>query len=463
MWQVGDALTTRRRRRPARGDGGALVRSATDLRQPADLWIVRRHRGSARPVRGPLRRRGASRRKRWWPNRRRAPTRRRPPRRCCFSSAASRDGWASSRRPEGLVYQYPAVTVWRASLAVLYAEIGREAKRRPSSRPDRRRPRGDSTRPHLALYVVVPRPHRRQVGSGPEPTRCTRRVVSVADHRAVAGPFFHLGPVAYYLALLAARLSPLGRRRRRGSRRRSAATPRSAISRAPCDLVAWARMRSLRAGAGDAEGGAGAARRRRAIRRPFGHGSDAAQDRHAGESGGGTAAAPAPHVVLRRDGDVWMLAHGRTRVHLRDRRGLHYLVSLLREPGRASSTSSTSPAPATTSAAISDPGSTPPPSRAIATRLRALRAEVEDAEQANDPARAGAARARSTSSANTSPAPVGLGGRNRRVHAASSARRVSVTEGVAGRDRTDRRASSRARRRAARGGAHRDVLRLRAR
>jgi hypothetical protein len=38
--------------------------------------------------------------------------------------------------------------------------------------------------------------------------------------------------------------------------------------------------------------------------------------------------------VFRREGEVWMLAYGSREVRLRDVRGLHYLATLLREPGR---------------------------------------------------------------------------------------------------------------------------------
>jgi hypothetical protein len=47
--------------------------------------------------------------------------------------------------------------------------------------------------------------------------------------------------------------------------------------------------------------------------------------------GGG---APAPAAVFRRDGEVWTIAWAGKEIRLRDLRGLHYLASLLREPGR---------------------------------------------------------------------------------------------------------------------------------
>jgi non-specific serine/threonine protein kinase len=141
------------------------------------------------------------------------------------------------------------------------------------------------------------------------------------------------------------------------------------------------------------------------------------------------AAAPAPRVVLRRDGDMWMLAHGGTRVHLRDRRGLHYLVSLLREPGREFHVLDLAGASRDLGGDLG-PGLDGAAKQAIAARLRALRAELEDAEQANDPARAGAARAEIDQLGEYVAGAVGLGGRDRRVHAASERARASVTKAL---------------------------------
>ena len=61
MWQVGDALQLGDVA-ALRAGTAALVRMVRDLRQPADLWIVRAIEGQSRAVRRPLRRRGASRR-----------------------------------------------------------------------------------------------------------------------------------------------------------------------------------------------------------------------------------------------------------------------------------------------------------------------------------------------------------------------------------------------------------------
>ena len=373
--------------------------------------------------------------KRWWPNRRRAPARRRPPRRCPVRREQGRLG--ESRRPEGLVYQYPTVTV-RASLAVLYAEIGRRRSAQAELEPDRRRPRGDPARPHLALYDLVPGPHRRPGDGEAQADALHAALVSVADHHAVASPFFHLGPVAYYLAR--SRRARRWEGRKRGLRRRALQrrARRSAVRRAHSRRLGSHRARARRR------------RRRRAAQARLAAaaaiagrlGMEAMQRKIATASQAAAAAVtPAPHVVLRRDGDV----------DARARPGRAYTCAtgaatlsgvLLREPERFHVLDS--PAPAEPQ---SDLG--PGLDAAAAGNRHPPRARAkEDAEEANDPARAGAAR--STSSAichRRRRAPAAEPARPRRVQRARQRR-----QGVAGRGRTGRRHHP-ARRRAARGGA----------
>jgi hypothetical protein len=48
----------------------------------------------------------------------------------------------------------------------------------------------------------------------------------------------------------------------------------------------------------------------------------------------GTAESGAPGHLFRREGDLWTIASSGKEIRLRDMRGLHYLATLLREPGR---------------------------------------------------------------------------------------------------------------------------------
>ena len=149
----------------------------------------------------------------------------------------------------------------------------------------------------------------------------------------------HLGPCAvdYFLGLLATRAGRPAEALERSSARCSSA-PRSARSRsARRVLVALARAHA-------ASGAAEPAQRR------LGDALELAQRLDmqplAAEIGAlradlrGAAAAvagePAPeaHPVLRCEGDYWTVAHGGEVSRVRDAVGLHYLRTLLREPGR---------------------------------------------------------------------------------------------------------------------------------
>jgi len=50
--------------------------------------------------------------------------------------------------------------------------------------------------------------------------------------------------------------------------------------------------------------------------------------------GGGSETRSEPAQIFRREGDLWTIASRGKQIHLRDMRGLHYLATLLRAPGR---------------------------------------------------------------------------------------------------------------------------------
>ena len=107
--------------------------------------------------------------------------------------------------------------------------------------------------------------------------------------------------------------------------------------------------------------------------------------------------------ILRRQGEVWTVASAGKEVHLRDVRGLHYLATLLRAPGReihvcelvrsaTGTTPETRPTPDPSLRIVRGLGE--PCARidakaraAYIARLRELAAEREDAERCYDRAR----------------------------------------------------------------------------
>ncbi|MBY0275397.1 hypothetical protein K2Z84_08650, partial [Candidatus Binatia bacterium] len=92
-------------------------------------------------------------------------------------------------------------------------------------------------------------------------------------------------------------------------------------------------------------------------------------------------------ATLRREGDVWSIAHGDESVRLRDMKGLHYLVTLLREPGRELHALDVVGADAT--AEVAGARALDADARGVdRERLAELRDELAEAEEHNDVGRA---------------------------------------------------------------------------
>jgi tetratricopeptide (TPR) repeat protein len=162
-------------------------------------------------------------------------------------------------------------------------------------------------------------------------------------------------------------------------------------------------------------------------------------------------APPAPATApragrLRRRGDVWEVTWGGAPFHVKDAKGMHYLVRLLAQPGHelhALDLAGGISAPTPPSAGI-DPelsvrsrgGDDAGPlldTRAKAEyrrRIDDLREEIEEAETYNDLERASRAREELEFVAHELSAAVGLGGRDRRAAATSERARVNVTRAL---------------------------------
>ncbi len=105
--------------------------------------------------------------------------------------------------------------------------------------------------------------------------------------------------------------------------------------------------------------------------------------------------------VFRLDGEIWTIASADKQIHLRDLRGLHYLATLLRDPGRAfhvcdlmrSDIAGSNVAPQDPSLSVvrglggADPCIDAQARAAYLARLHALDAEESDAERRRDLAR----------------------------------------------------------------------------
>jgi len=126
-------------------------------------------------------------------------------------------------------------------------------------------------------------------------------------------------------------------------------------------------------------------------------------------------------ALLRREGDVWLFAHGDESVRLRDMKGVHYLVKLLREPDRelhALDVVGADVEPETGAAAVTDADAR----TRFRERLSDLRAELEEAEECHDVGRAEHLRGAIEDLASELGRAVGLGGARRAGSMAERAR-----------------------------------------
>jgi non-specific serine/threonine protein kinase len=145
--------------------------------------------------------------------------------------------------------------------------------------------------------------------------------------------------------------------------------------------------------------------------------------------------------MLRREGDVWRLEYeGRARF-VKDAKGLRHLALLLANPGVefhavdiVGAAEATTGAPDARAAGDGDAGAQldAQAKREYRTRLEDLRAEIEEAEEFNDPERAARAREEMEFIARELSSAVGLGGRDRRAASNAERARVNVTRAVKG-------------------------------
>lgn len=149
-------------------------------------------------------------------------------------------------------------------------------------------------------------------------------------------------------------------------------------------------------------------------------------------------------AVFRREGEYWTLVFGQDAFRLKDAKGLRYLAKLLVEPGRefhaldliGASTMVAAPRASDEiryrGDALGDAGALldPQAKASYRRRLGELEEEVEDAEAMGDADRAERGRSEREFIARELAAAVGLGGRDRVAASASERARVNVTRAI---------------------------------
>ena len=134
-------------------------------------------------------------------------------------------------------------------------------------------------------------------------------------------------------------------------------------------------------------------------------------------------------ATLRREGDVWSVALGDESVRLRDMKGLHYLATLLREPGRelhALDVVGADVGPEAAPAMLLDA-----PARGTQReRLGELRDELAEAEENNDVGRAEMLRSEIEEIADELTRAAGVGGSQRRAGSLAERARLNATRAL---------------------------------
>lgn len=154
----------------------------------------------------------------------------------------------------------------------------------------------------------------------------------------------------------------------------------------------------------------------------------------------GPAAAPGEaetSPMFRREGDYWTLSFDGQVTRVRDAKGLHHLSRLLRCPGDEFPAAELvldvdGRAAATVVSPLGDAGPLLD-TRAKADyrrRIAELRAEIDEADDANDPARSASARAELERLTTEISAAVGLGGRDRKASSTTERARLTVTKRI---------------------------------
>jgi tetratricopeptide (TPR) repeat protein len=369
----------------------------------------------------------------------------------------------------------PAMPAWRCALAVLYLDDGREGEARRELRHLAGRGFRDVPRDNVWMLTMALLAELCEgLQDGERAAEVEALLEPFAQRNVVSPEGIFGGPVTRYLALCAAARGDWDAAR---EHMRAARTAAERLSLGPMlALLALdeARILARRDAPGDAEAAcrllAEARERSAALGVPVIGDKLERVERQVGAAPGGAggpqaaaASGPAPGAgdavgttaahggSLRREGDVWRIEfEGRT-LYVKDAKGLRHLGLLLSHPGvefhavdivGAAAGSVPGGGRAEAKAAgpdleirrEGDAGALldTQAKREYRARLEDLRADIEEAEEFNDPERAARAREEMAFIAQELSSAVGLGGRDRRAASNAERARVNVTRAVRG-------------------------------
>ena len=373
---------------------------------------------------------------------------------------------------ENAVHQFadrlPAMPAWRCALAVLYLDDGREGEARRELEHLAARGFADFPRDNvwmIAMASLAELCHGLEEGG--HAVEVEKLLAPFANRNVVSPEGIFGGPVTRYLALCAAARADWDVAREYMAAARAAAERLSLGPTLALLDLDEAQILARRAGPGDAEAArtllVRARERSAAIGVPVMGGRLERVEEMVGATGAVDAAASPAGAVpaqaaaadgltasLRREGDVWRVEfEGRTRF-VKDAKGLRHLALLLDNPGvefhavdivgAAEGTTAAGRAGVAGDADVEvrrgdgDAGALldPQAKREYRARLEDLRAEIEEAEDFNDPERAARAREEMEFIARELSSAVGLGGRDRKAASNAERARVNVTRAVKG-------------------------------
>ncbi|MEW6272005.1 MAG: hypothetical protein AB1689_22210, partial [Thermodesulfobacteriota bacterium] len=307
--------------------------------------------------------------------------------------------------------QYPAVPAWRASLAWVYAELGRDEDARRELDLLAARDFADLPRDMfwlLSLWLVA------EVVGWLDDTRRAATVYALllpfADHCVTSGAAFCGGSLERSLGVLA---GVLGRFDDAARHLAAAATVNERIRARPWlahGELDRGRMLLRRGAAGDVAAAREHLLRAAEAARSLGMASLLARAEALLGDGEAAASAAGDEAVLRREGEYWTIAYRGSEACVRDARGVRLIALLVASPGRdfrateLAAWPAPTPSEADSGAAVEQAGlrtgpledvEPGPDARALAdyrARITRLRDEVEEAERFNDPLRAARAR-----------------------------------------------------------------------
>lgn len=445
LWRLGDVLHLGRTT-DVDVCRDALIHAVRELRQPGDLWLepaVRSQRAlqagrfaEAESLIGPIL------------------AEPRPP--ASARQAASSLMFLVQReqgRHEGLAVgleafalQSPHVLLWRAALAMLHAELGALEESRAAIETVARDGfvalRRDRTW-LFSLGCLAEACHR--CGDAARSAELYEILLPYEGRNAIAGPAYYLGPVSYYLGILASSVGRRATAEQHLARALTAAREAGARPFVARILLATARVRAPSDPRGaaqlQAEGEAVARELGMAVLVPASTAASAVDVVPPASDGNALTA------TLAREGAIWTTRYGGRTARMKGLKGFAYLAVLVAEPGREfhvlDLVAREHPAPDPGAArrdrladdlgaGLSDLGPVldERAKAELRERLRDLRATADEADADNDLDRARRARDEIERIANELARSLGLGGRDRQTGSVAERARASVTKAI---------------------------------